>query len=102
MGEEALAAQLEANPPVLRQWPSKDRQQLWATLWLALHFVPNRLYHETEVDWMIARHHAPFQEPDCPMIRKDLERRGFVERLPGGGGFCLLSEGVKSAIRAFC
>ena len=51
--------------------------------------------HETNVrtlDWLICTAFAPTSKhgralPDCPTIRKELERKGLVARAPGGGGF---------------
>lgn len=94
-GQGAL---LLGDPPALRQWPGKDKQQLWAALWLVLHFVPGRLYREAEVDWMIATRFVPAHVPDCPTIRKELERRSLMERQPGGSGFQVASAGLRAAL----
>merc|ERR1712224_730219 len=44
--ERLLTEFLRGSPPLLRQWPTKDKHQFWATLWLALHFVLDRMYRE--------------------------------------------------------
>ncbi|KAJ1616160.1 hypothetical protein T492DRAFT_35440 [Pavlovales sp. CCMP2436] len=38
--------------------------------------------------------------PDCPTLRKEFERRGFVQRRPGGCGFVLIAEAVRVAVDA--
>jgi protein-tyrosine phosphatase len=38
-------------------------------------------------DWLIATRFSSAHVPDCPTVRKEFERRGLVERMPGGGGF---------------
>ena len=83
---------------VLKRWPSKQKQQALATLWLSTHLLPGRLYLESEIDWLIATRFTRSQVPDCPTIRKEFERNGLVEREPGGGGFRLLASAVDVAL----
>ena len=41
-----------------------------------------------QVDWLIGTRFArQATAPDCPTIRKELERLGLVVRRPGAGGF---------------
>ena len=55
---------------------------------VALQHLPTRqLTTDEEIDWLIATRHALSCVPDCPTIRKELERQRLVERQPGGGGF---------------
>ena len=44
---ERLGAHLEGG--ALQRWPTKQKLQLWAALWLALHLVPDRVYRQAEV-----------------------------------------------------
>merc|ERR1712230_105760 len=88
------------SPRTLKQWPGKEQQQHLAALWLSVWFLPGRLYSESEVDWIICRHHASTRIPDYPLIRKELERRGFATRIPGGKGLYVLEEIVDSALKS--
>lgn len=91
-----LGTVLEAG--ALTRWPTKQKQQAAVVLWLALCFLPARVYHEAEVDWIIGTHFTREKVPDCPTIRKEFERYGLVERQPGGGGFQRLEQGLRVAL----
>ena len=84
---------------VLHRWPGKQKQQATVVLWLALHLRPEISYLEHEIDWLIGAHHSRSAIPDCPTIRKELARLGFMERTAGGGGVRLLEEGLATALR---
>ena len=83
---------------LLRRWPSKQKQQAIATLWLAQQMLPDRLYLEGEIDWVIASRLSRKQVPDCPTVRKEFERYSLVERAPGGGGFRVLPAALEAAL----
>ena len=90
----------EGGGVVLKGWPRKQKQQAHASLWLSHFLLPERLYRDEEVDWLVATHFTRKSVPDCPQIRKELERCGLVERLAGGGGFRLLEQGRDAALEA--
>ena len=83
---------------MLKRWPSKQKQQAAATLWLSTQLLEGRLYLEAEIDWLIGTRFSRRQVPDCPTMRKEFERCGLVEREPGGGGFRVLPAGVQDAL----
>lgn len=89
--EKTLADLLEGG--VVKRWPSKQKQQAAVVGWLARHMIPGVRYAEGEIDWLIATRFTRAQVPDCPTIRKEFERRGLVEREPGGGGFIARANG---------
>merc|ERR1712087_185504 len=91
-------ASLVGDPPRIVRWPKKGAQQLWVTLWLTLHFLPDRLYQENEVDWMITRHHVVATVPDLPKLRKEFQRHGLMHRQAGGGGFTVSRSSVRNAL----
>ena len=84
---------------LLSRWPSKKAAQAKATLWLAMQLQPERVYLESEIDWLIATRFTRTKVPDCPTIRKEFERHGLVEREPGGGGFTVLVAAAQAALR---
>ena len=90
----------EGGVSVLKGWPRKQKQQAHASLWLAHFLLPERLYRDEEMDWLVATRFTRKSVPDCPQIRKELERCGLVERLAGGGGFRLLEQGRAAAVEA--
>ena len=100
-----LAGLVDQERRVVR-WPSKQKQQGLIVSYLALHMLPDRLYSETEVDWLICTRFAPSSKhgsnglPDSPTIKKEFERRGLVERQPGGAGFLPLGCKLKEAMEA--
>lgn len=62
-------------------WPSRDRHQLWATLWLALRFWPERLYSSAEV---VAEMERLLVTPDRSVavaMHAELLRRTVLERM---------------------
>ena len=79
----------EGGASVLKAWPRKAKEQALCSLWLAHAMFPGRPYHEEEIDWLIATRFTRAKVPDCPTVRKELERCGLVEREPGGGAFRL-------------
>ena len=65
--------------PTLTPTPTSNPAQAIATLWLAQQMLPDRLYLEGEIDWVIASRLSRKQVPDCPTVRKEFERYGLVE-----------------------
>lgn len=60
------------------RWPSRDRHQLWATLWLALRLLPERPYTPTEVDEIVRAH---LTEPSPSLVHavtSELHRRQLL------------------------
>ena len=90
----------EGGVAVLKRWPSKQKQQAAAVLWLALRLEPSTVYREHEIDWLIGQHYGRAHVPDCPTIRKEFERHGLVERCAGGGGIELLEEAVRRTLHS--
>lgn len=80
--------------PVFKSWPSRDRHQLWAAMWLALRFVPDRPYSQAEVAWMLA-HHSGDPSPGLLMAMqvracaaRSLQWLTRGSRREGGGARC--------------
>ena len=69
-----------------RAWPSRDRHQLWAVLWLALRLVPGRAYGAEELDRLLGASLVDPQRSLVVAMAADLERRALVERTVGEGG----------------
>ena len=63
-----------------RSWPSRDRHQFWATLWLAMRLVPDRLYSEAELECLIAMHLERPERSLMVAMQSELLRRDFVTR----------------------
>ena len=62
------------------RWPSRDRHQLWATLWLALRFWPDRRYSAAEVEEEMTRLLITPDPAIAFALQADLVRRDLVER----------------------
>ena len=62
----------------LRAWPSRDRHQLWATLWLACRLVPGRAYARDELTALLVRRSdVELATPALlASMLADVERRG--------------------------
>eukprot|EP00928_Gymnodinium_smaydae_P026711 TRINITY_DN20891_c0_g2_i2.p1 TRINITY_DN20891_c0_g2~~TRINITY_DN20891_c0_g2_i2.p1 ORF type:complete len:423 (-),score=102.52 TRINITY_DN20891_c0_g2_i2:301-1569(-) len=70
---------------VFFEWPSRDRHQLWATLWLALRLLPGRSYSKEELDRLLAEHLVEANDASLLFsMFADLERRNLIE--PDGAG----------------
>ena len=48
----------EGGVSVIKRWPSKQKQQAAAVLWLALYAAPDTAYDEADVDWLIGVHYT--------------------------------------------
>eukprot|EP00927_Polykrikos_kofoidii_P040925 TRINITY_DN34893_c0_g1_i1.p1 TRINITY_DN34893_c0_g1~~TRINITY_DN34893_c0_g1_i1.p1 ORF type:complete len:549 (-),score=69.63 TRINITY_DN34893_c0_g1_i1:188-1834(-) len=83
---------------LLSRWPTKQKQQAAVIVWLSLRFAPGRVYQEAEVDWIIAMHFTRASVPDSPVIRKEFDRYGLVQRQLGGAGFQRLQLGFRAAL----
>ena len=62
------------------KWPSRDRHQLWATLWLALRFLPGRIYEEEELRAYLTSRLVTPEEALVFALREDLLRRELIVR----------------------
>ena len=63
-------------------WPSRDRHQLWATLWLALRFRPHRRYTAAELETEMARLLVTPDDRVAFALRADLIRRARAPTTP--------------------
>ena len=67
-------------------WPSRDRHQLWATLWLACRLVPGRAYARDELTALLVRRSdVELATPALlASMLADVERRGLIEPVETG------------------
>lgn len=76
-----LQTAADGSGSVLAAWPSRDRHQLWATLWLALYFRPERRYSAEEVnDFLTIRFRDRPEPPLQFAVLADIERRELILR----------------------
>lgn len=84
MAREALRRLLVQNKylrdGLFAAWPSRDRHQLWATLWLATRFVHTRRYSTAELESELTRLLVTPEPSLVFSMQADLERRGLTER----------------------
>ncbi|CAJ1351560.1 unnamed protein product [Effrenium voratum] len=65
---------------VFQSWPGRDRHQLWASLWLALRFLPERRYTPRELRAVVAASFAATQRLQLlSAVEAELRRRNFLE-----------------------
>jgi hypothetical protein len=98
--EKELGSYMCGDSPVLSQWPGKESLRRKVVHWLFLHFVPDRDYHEVEVDWVIATKHKIPGMADCAVLRKEFVRCGFMARPGGSSYFQVSSERVLASLQA--
>ena len=67
------------------KWPSRDRHQLWATLWLSMRFVLGRAYSRAELECVLAAHLACPDPSLVAAVRADLLRRDLLKEVGGEG-----------------
>lgn len=61
-------------------WPSRDRHQLWAALWIALRLVPQHRYSAAAFEGFVAAHLAVAEPRLVVAAMADIERRELVRR----------------------
>lgn len=88
------------GPGRIKRWPSKLKQQQQVCLYLALRMLPETVYAEAEIDWLVGAHWSRSTVPDIPTVRKEFERHGLLERQAGGGGFRLQPGATRDALEA--
>jgi len=103
LGHQHLKKELShflcGNPPVLQQWPGKETLQRKVVLWLFLKFVPDRDYHQSEVDWVVAMHHRIPAIADCAVVRKEFVRHGHMRKAQGSSIYQVSSDALRAALQ---
>ena len=68
----------------LKQWPSKSKDKLLVTEYLATKFAADRSYREQEVNELLKQWHT---FSDWPLLRRSLVDYGYMSRTTDGSEY---------------